>query len=288
MSSSVILAPSNTAQLENPRYTGVIIARIAAFLVDEDSLLSSAQVCKTWHQHLKTFAAQARENEYCQRIGYPSELVQAFRARRLSLWRLPELQLGKENSDYIEVRDDEVTSPLMRFRDQRGRVGLAMCVRGNTDGSIEFRRNREQIRKITDVGVIFKRYRSQDLWVKKGFCFAGVIYDEVHRPQHQANALTMCPSCPPFEKTQYITWAVALIAQTDAIMKIDGEIEQAPSPAPLPPMPPKPVVAPSAAENSQPPSFPRRIWNIVSGFFAWIASAIASLFSCITSCCRRQ
>ncbi len=50
------------------------------------------------------------------------------------------------------------------------------------------------------------------------------------------------------------------------------------------PLPPKAIAAPSAPAHDPSPSLPRRIWNAISGFFAWIASP----FSSLASLCRRQ
>jgi hypothetical protein len=298
MSSSVALTPAagsgaKILSIPGHQVEDVIVA-FGAYL-DGASAVVSVRVCRTWCNHLKDQAAHAKEDEYCRRVGYRSELVEAFRRRQLSLWRLPALNLGGRtgpNTNYISLTQEDLVSPMMRFVDAYGRVGLAMKLRGNVDDNVRWDSPERDcpIRDISLVSSIFRRHNYQDSWVAgepQGILYA--IYQRVHGPFHQpASILDRCPACPPFLRHELGSWAIALINRTDPAMKIDGDIVQQEVPALLPPMPPKPVVeqppAAPAVANNAPVSLPRRIWNAVSGFFLWIAS----LFSRLVSYCRGQ
>lgn len=275
---------------------GDVVFAIGDYL-DDASALAGEKVCKVWRDSLQERLAPLKEDEYCRRIGYPPELVQAFRSRQLSLWRLPELDLGGRTGltgqiDFLTPAD--LTSPLMRFTDACGRVGLALRVRGNADGDVGIHDEIRPIRQYSHVSAVFKRYTDSDRWVNgDNYGVINRIYKQVHRPNHTVESeFNLCPTCPPFLKSEYISWAIALITQTDPIIKIDGEIEQL-APAPLPPMPLRPAVEPRPAlpvppppapvvipvapvVESEPLSLPQRIWKTVSGFFLKIASLLVS------------
>lgn len=268
-----------------------VVAEMGGYL-DDPSVLVSVKVCRIWRDNLQEFLAHVREDEHCRRVGYRSELVQALRSRHLSLWRLPVLDLqGRMGDiDYIDfLKQKDVNSPLMRFEDKYRRVGLAVKLRGKADGNISWNFYKGEgdqeypIRQMTSVLAVFQRYTDGNSWVP-GVSGEPIykIYNEVHRPHHQNFPGSTCPSCSPFLIGDVIGFSVDVIAETDAAMKIDGEIEQV-VPALLPPMPPKPVVEkPLAAADNAPISIPRRIWNAVTGFFLWIAS----LFSRLVAYCR--
>jgi hypothetical protein len=229
---------------------------------------------------IQSGALEVREDEYSRRVGYPAELVQAFRNANLSLWQLPSLDLkGRAGSiDYLGPQDVD-SFPVLKFTDRLGRVGVVFRLRGKLDARIEIEGSEQSVRTITPIVSLFKRYTDRTSWRVGCAPLLEQIYRRVQESSPRVGSATEDSFL--FLKQQYIQWGVSLIAQTDPVMVIDGEIPQIP--LPLPPMPPESVVTeplePPAVDNPRLASLSRRVWNAVSRFFSWVASGVRSLIS---------
>lgn len=298
MSNPVASATATSRSPPFPLFTHGIIVTFGCFL-DDRSMAASAQVCKVWSKNLIGHL----EDEYCRRIGYRSEIIKALRSRKLSLWRLPVLDLGGRmgSTDYIDfLQDKDMTSPLMRFMDARKRVGLAVRCRGNADGNVDFGKDKNRkeyrIRDLSSVVAVFRRHTSGNSWVYGGYWEFGVISRisrVVHKPNHQLGCeADLCPNCPLANRGQgrIIQWTSNLIKGIDPAIKLDGEIRQ--TPTPLSATPPQPVARPQPQPQNRvdPPAPPlstlRKVCNAVSSFFWAIGAGFAAFAFWLGSLCR--
>jgi hypothetical protein len=86
---------------------------------------------------------------------YPREMVQLFGHCNLSLGRLPVLDLGATNRDYVDWLEN-LPRPIMRFRDVRRRYGIAVQVEMREDVRATDR-HEVQPRAASGVFTIFQR-----------------------------------------------------------------------------------------------------------------------------------
>jgi|GEM_PF-4928792 len=68
--------------------------------------------------------AAKQEDNSCRRAGFPGEMVVAFRNKKLSLWRVPELDVQEKS-----IQMKAMTSPVMRFQTEKEHVGLAYQIK---------------------------------------------------------------------------------------------------------------------------------------------------------------
>ena len=115
--------------------------QIAPFL-DGVTSAKAMLVCKLWQGKLREPRDALLEDLICVQEGFPEEVVKAFRAKNLSLWRLPVVPTEKiPLEDYFTVSQEDMPqgASIARLKTQGGRVGFAVDVRGTIDKHIERR-----------------------------------------------------------------------------------------------------------------------------------------------------
>lgn len=111
------------------------IAFLIASHLDDKSIISTAGVCQIWRKAFDPFKKTAQNNlledHIALKMGFPPELVSAFRKKKLSLLRLPTLKIDAHN-----LPEEEIPSPLLRLEDPSNRPGFAIRLKGNGDQKI--------------------------------------------------------------------------------------------------------------------------------------------------------
>lgn len=151
--------------------TPKLVIECGNFLNYKD-LHNSTLVSTVWNRALKNLLPQT-EDEHCNRIGYPSQLIEAFRRSGLSLCRQPELELNSLTSSFravsaekamsrngtwstdalyrIVLNPNGVTSPVMKFTHRKD----------NDPNLPKWEREMSAWQKKYDVGIAF-RVRPKD------------------------------------------------------------------------------------------------------------------------------
>jgi len=103
---------------------------------------------------------------------YPDRMFALFKKHELSIETLPQLDLsGRRVADYPSFQTEEVSAPIMRFTDDRGRPGLVFRLQGHAEGDFKFggiaaASGPIPIKTITGTMTVFKRDVRKDssLW----------------------------------------------------------------------------------------------------------------------------
>jgi hypothetical protein len=185
---------------------------------DDKAVVATARVCRDWqnnpvlenereeasarlHQRINL---QNTHSELVEQRNYPQQMIQLFRNCNLPIARLPVLDFGDRmgGTGYVDMlRPADMTHPIMRFKDQFGRPGIAFHVEGHADGQVEIFDQQRQIRDLSGVLATFKRYTNGDSW-KVGM--GGILnstMSRLHNDRHNdaghvGPQIMACPNCP--------------------------------------------------------------------------------------------
>ncbi|MBI2742475.1 MAG: hypothetical protein HYX48_00965 [Chlamydiales bacterium] len=236
----------------------------------------------------------AAEDAVCIQEGFPQEIVQAFRQKNISLWRLPEISLlDKPDNDYI----DFLRTPHMperpgeggercsaaRFKDIRGRVGLALRLRGHADGEVETMGGGScPIRDISGLISVFQRYVGENSLRLSGPFVKPMVdaYAAAHAPHHVGPYALTCPTCPitPDNPPEIRDFVVRIVSGTDAVFELTSEIAMVDNRQPLPPLVVKPDPRPPESNASDDQSTLSWLWSSVCSAFSDLIAWICSFF----------
>lgn len=183
---------------------------------DDRAVLATFKVCHSW-QDDSVLKEERREsftrlqqrtnqqnvhNELIARI-YPQQMIQLFRRCHLPIARLPVLELSEEqaNRDYISVRSEDMTHPIMRFKDSWNRPGIAFHLEGYAERQVEYRDHTMQIRDISGAMTVFKRFTNSNDW-RVGVSrmlddtMFKALNDRHNETDHVGDPVHYCPTCP--------------------------------------------------------------------------------------------
>jgi hypothetical protein len=228
-----------------------------SILGDDRVIIATASVCKDWQNNpiliteRREASARLRQRIHDELIvnnQYPQRMIQLFRNCNLPIARLPALDLGDRVGDYIDfLRPWNMTHPVMRFKDLRGRSGIAFHVEGYANGQIELFDQPIQIHTLSGVLAVFKRSANENNWrVGIGGRLNGSMI-RAHNQHHDNTGhvgprIQACPNCPSgmqsADAMSYNT-LFKLLAGQDPLFRIaQGYV--APQNPVLPPEPPAP------------------------------------------------
>lgn len=252
----------------------ILPLKVTPFLAPADVRIASA-INHAWKRDLSELVVFLKEDEYCRRIGYPAELVALFRARKLSLYRLPVLDVKARRISGIDAYDNLLENQLgvMRVTGEYGQIGLVIPWVGRMiagtipwiveEGPNKGKRGDCQIGKVSGAVILSKM--EGGIWRFTTTQPLDLIYQCIQKRLEAPNE-----------------FCVSLLDNNHFAVERNGDIHQI-KPTSAITMPPKPAFP--APEILPPPvSVFRRIWNAVTEFFLWIAS----LFSRFISFCRGQ
>ena len=224
--------------INSPLFCEDILSVIAPHLSDKD-LVAAARVCKFWNKAFQPRCCLIElEKEYARRLKFDPRFIEALRRSNVSLMRLPELDVRAiGRTDYIYLKQSDISSPLMRFIDLLGRPGLAMKIKGRDVEGHFVNRRREvvPIREFSTTAVIFLRYKN----CLKPWVF-GTISDEQNsdisaqhwlnptHEYHDGDSQNSCFDCPSItgKRTDIDLWAEQILANTHPLLTLNGLPEQ--------------------------------------------------------------
>jgi hypothetical protein len=132
--------------------------------------------------------------------NYPENMVQLFGDHGSPIWRLPILDLGNRRgiTGYIDfLRPEEMTHPVMRFKDCQKRVGVALQLKGKSDEVLQTGMGNYPIRDLRGVLVLFQRYRGKSTWSLSCSNLITMAYNKKHDENgHEGPSIMACPNCP--------------------------------------------------------------------------------------------
>ena len=176
----------------------------------DQAIIATSAVCRNWRANL-TLEQERQEasTRLRSRINfvirnYPRAMIELFRRCHSSVSRLPVLDFGDRMgiTDYIDMlHPADMTHPVMRFTDRFNRPGIAFHVEGHADGNFGYHRVPREIRDISGVLAVFKRYPDRNSWrIGMGGDLNEAMF-LLHIVRHHQNGhvglQTMeCPTCP--------------------------------------------------------------------------------------------
>lgn len=214
------------------------------------------------------FAQYQREDAACLAAGYPQELIDAFKERGFSLWRLPVLDVtAVPNEDgylyQLALEHMPTGSSVQRFEnipDTHGGVGIAFRVHGRegapTVSEPRFSHaptgemNRFPIPSMHGV-IGFTRFGASNEW-SSGTHFGALVHKikkRIHErsADHRGAADRWCDNCPLFHLPTALRKKLdlldPLLSDTDVHFLLDGPIEQVENPLPEPEVQPPAAIA---------------------------------------------
>ena len=97
-------------------------------------------------------------------IQYPQKILNFFNNCNIDIFDMMELDISSrgESNDYIDyIKPEEMTHPIMKFKDKFNRHGFLFRIKGKTDDDIKFSFPIEETIKIKNIEVtlaIFQRF----------------------------------------------------------------------------------------------------------------------------------
>jgi hypothetical protein len=173
-----------------------IIKFIFDYVKDDESVISTNTVCRKWqsspvmkherylyHQRMLMQRVFAEMTE-CE---YPERIRRIFTECNKSIWKLPILDLGDRRgaTSYIDfIQNEEMTAPIMRFKDVHNRPGIAFLIQvGNYHGVLAIFQRYSDTRKRWSMG-----WGNSDMTIEAWY---NRRHDDEHGP-----SLMACPACP--------------------------------------------------------------------------------------------
>ncbi len=229
-------------------------------------------------------ATAAREDDVCVQLGYPQEIVEAFRKKNLSLWRLPEISSGTPGfrSDYIALKNEDLpinpatktACACARIYNSRGRVGFALMLQGHAEGNLSIELQDKvhtgPINQFKFVMALHQRYsESKNHWVS-----SYSLYELCFGASYEAHKLE-----PPYLMGKDITpWLLKILDGKDPIFRLAGPIPQVVVPQPLP----LPHIAPPQPEEEaerEAADEPNCCWALFQGVWNGLVALVEWLIS---------
>ncbi len=174
---------------------------------NDKAILATSLVCRSWQintglQEERKQALSRLKNDAVVNPIYSKDMLEIFRHCHLSVARLPVLDLGNRMGEYIDIlKPEDMTHPIMRFKDQDDRPGIAFHIEGYADGSIQYLGVAIPIQNISGVLAVFKRYNDENVWkIGMGGLLSGTM-GRLHNDRHKENdhigsIFEKCPTCP--------------------------------------------------------------------------------------------